>query len=131
MSSLHLRKFGNRLKTQHTILKNLKKKLQHVLNNDTDEIISLIVPGEIKPIADAKGDDVKFRLNAKLENSCFGWKGIAYCNGARQELIVNIKEDNIKSFNYKNDINIGKILIEQLFMKNGMECLNPEAEENV
>ena len=47
--------------------------------------ISRIIPGTIKPVADAKGGTVKARVTIPIFS---GFKAIALANGARQELFI-------------------------------------------
>ena len=49
------------------------------------EEIRSIIPGVIRPVRDAKGEP-RIRITVPTQN---GWKGIAFSDGARQELFVS------------------------------------------
>ena len=48
--------------------------------------IHTIIPGSIKPVADAHGTQVKVHVTIPVAK---GYKAIALTNGARQELFIN------------------------------------------
>jgi len=85
-NKFRLREIGGKLKIQHTILDSLKPVLNRLLKS-TPGILTLI-PGSIKPVADAHGTQVKVRVTIPVAK---GFKAIAFTNGARQELFVNTK----------------------------------------
>lgn len=81
--TFHLRALGGRLKVQHSILPSVKPVLERLLiENSTG--ISRIIPGSIKPVADAKGT-VKARVTIPI---FAGFKALALADGARQELFI-------------------------------------------
>ena len=80
--SFRLRTAQGKLKIEHSILDDLRPVL---LRLAAREEIRSIIPGVIRQVRDAKGD-VKIRITVPTQN---GWKAIALCNGARQELFVS------------------------------------------
>jgi hypothetical protein len=80
--SFRLRTAQGKLKIEHSILDDLRPVLLRLVANDE---IRSIIPGVIRQVRDAKGD-VKIRITVPVQN---GWKAIALCNGARQELFVS------------------------------------------
>jgi hypothetical protein len=80
--SFRLRTAHGKLKIEHSILDDLRPVL---LRLAAREEIRSIIPGVIRPVRDAKGA-VRIRITVPTQN---GWKAIALCNGARQELFVS------------------------------------------
>ncbi len=80
--SFRLRTAQGKLKIEHSILDDLRPVLLRLV---ALEEIRSIIPGVIRPVRDAKGD-VKIRITVPTQN---GWKAIALCNGARQELFIS------------------------------------------
>jgi hypothetical protein len=80
--SFRLRTAQGKLKIEHSILDDLRPVL---LRLAAREEIRSIIPGVIRQVRDAKGN-VKIRITVPTQN---GWKAIALCNGARQELFVS------------------------------------------
>ena len=78
-----LRTAQGKLKIEHSIIDNLKKILERLLEA-TPEIRS-VIPGVIRPVRDAKGQ-VKIHITVATQN---GWKAIALSGGARQELFIS------------------------------------------
>jgi hypothetical protein len=82
---MRLRAAKDRLKVEHSILRGLRGVLEELLQRNPS--IHSIIPGEIRPVRDAKGA-VKIRITTPTQT---GWKGIALASGARQELFFNTK----------------------------------------
>ena len=82
---MRLRASKDRLKVEHSILRGLRGVLEDLL--ERQPAIHSIIPGEIRPVRDAKGP-VKIRITTPTQT---GWKGIALASGARQELFFNTK----------------------------------------
>jgi hypothetical protein len=80
--SFRLRTAKGKLKIEHSILENLRPVLEKLVAR---EDIRSIIPGVIRPVRDAKGQ-VKIHITVPTQN---GWKAIAVCNGARQELFIS------------------------------------------
>ena len=77
-----LRTAQGKLKTEHSILDNLRPVLDRLVVRGE---IRSVIPGVIRPVRDAKGA-VRIRITVPTQN---GWKAIALCNGARQELFIS------------------------------------------
>ena len=84
-----LRTCGGKLKVEHSIIDGLKPILAKVLSSPLGGSISLIVPGRIAPVKNAKGPAVHLRLTVPLSGAAAGWKGIALSQGARQEVFFS------------------------------------------
>lgn len=82
---MRLRAAKNRLKVEHSIIENLRKVLEELLESAPE--IASIIPGEIKKVRKARGP-VKIRLTIPTQT---GWKAIALSAGSRQELFINTK----------------------------------------
>ena len=80
--SFRLRTAKGKLKIEHSILESLRPVLERLVAR---EDIRSIIPGVIRQVRDAKGP-VKIRITVPTQN---GWKAIALCNGARQELFIS------------------------------------------
>jgi len=80
--SFRLRTAKGKLKVEHSILDDLRPVLERLVAR---EDIRSIIPGVIRQVRDAKGT-VKVHITVPTQN---GWKAIALCNGARQELFVS------------------------------------------
>lgn len=80
--SFRLRAAKGKLKIEHSILDSLRPVLERLVTRDD---IRSIIPGVIRPVRDAKGP-VKIRITVPTQN---GWKAIALCDGARQELFIS------------------------------------------
>ena len=79
----HLRALGGRLKVQHSILPSVRPVLERLIIENNSSI-TRIIPGSIKPVADAKGQ-VKARVTIPI---FAGFKALALSDGARQELFI-------------------------------------------
>ncbi|MCW5964718.1 MAG: hypothetical protein KIT83_11820 [Bryobacterales bacterium] len=84
MASFRLRTAGGKLKIEHSIIDGLRRVLETLLEKHPDEI-SMIVPGVIKPVRDARG---KLRLKVSVPTTN-GWKALAFSAGARQEIFIS------------------------------------------
>jgi len=80
---MRLRTEQGRLKVEHSMLEGLPEVLRRLLAENP--AIRVIIPGVIRPVRDARGP-VRVRLTVPTSN---GWKAIAYCAGARQELFIS------------------------------------------
>ncbi|HEX4594046.1 MAG TPA: DUF2103 domain-containing protein [Bryobacteraceae bacterium] len=80
---MRLRKVQNRLKVEHSIIGELRRVLERLL--EANPAIRSVIPGVIRPVRDAKGE-VKIRVTVPVTN---GWKAIALTAGARQELFIS------------------------------------------
>ena len=80
---MKLRAAQGKLKIEHSIIDGLRPVLERFLR-DNGEVRS-VIPGVIRRVRDAKGAPV-IRLTVPTPN---GWKGIALCSGARQELFIS------------------------------------------
>ncbi len=91
--AFRLRTAQGKLKIEHSILDNLRPVLNKLV---AEEDIRSIIPGVIRPVRDAKGP-VKIRITVPVQN---GWKAIALCNGARQELFISteLTEEQLNYF---------------------------------
>lgn len=88
--SMKLRKHGDRLKIEHSIVDGVRAMLEELLAANPE--IRSVIPGVIRQVRDAKGP-VKVRITVQTLN---GWKAIALSDGARQELFISTdlsKED--------------------------------------
>lgn len=81
---MRLRQHHDRLKVEHSILDGVRGMLDRLLA-DNPEVRS-VIPGVIRQVRDAKGEEVKVRITTPIMN---GWKAIALSNGARQELFIS------------------------------------------
>lgn len=80
---MRLRTVKGRLKVQHSILEGLRGALERLLADNP--AIRVVIPGVIRPVRDARGP-LRVRLTVPTSN---GWRAIAYCAGARQELFIS------------------------------------------
>ena len=80
---MRLRKAGDRLKIEHSIIDGLRPALEEMLG--AEDRIRSIIPGVIRPVRDAKGK-LRIRVTVATTN---GWKAIALSAGARQELFIS------------------------------------------
>ena len=81
--SFRLRTAKGKLKIEHSILDNLRPVLDKLVLRDD---IRSVIPGVIRPVRDAKGAEVRIRVTVPTQN---GFKAIALCDGARQELFIS------------------------------------------
>jgi hypothetical protein len=81
---MRLRAAKGKLKVEHSILEGLREVLERLLEQNPEEIRS-VIPGVIRPVRDARGE-VKVRVTVPVQN---GWKAIALKGGARQELFIS------------------------------------------
>jgi len=80
---MKLRVAQGRLKVEHSIIPRLREFLERLLEENPE--IRSIIPGEIRPVRDAKGA-LRVRVTVPTTN---GWKAIALSGGARQELFIS------------------------------------------
>jgi hypothetical protein len=72
-----------KLKVEHAILDGVRSFLERLLAGTP--AIRSIIPGVIRPVRDARGK-ISVRVTVSTTN---GWKAIALCDGARQELFIS------------------------------------------
>lgn len=80
---MKLRANQGKLKTEHSIIENLRPVLERVLVHPE---VRSIIPGVIRTVRDAKGRQVTIRVTVQTQN---GWKAIALAAGSRQELFIS------------------------------------------
>ena len=80
---MRLRRLQGKLKVEHAILDGVRIFLEKLLADNP--AVRSVIPGVIRPVRDAKGP-AKIRITVPVTN---GWKAIALCGGARQELFIS------------------------------------------
>jgi hypothetical protein len=84
---MKLRTAKGKLKVEHSIIGDLRPVLELLLRDNS--AIRSIIPGVIRPVRDARGRPT-IHITVPTTN---GWKAIALCAGARQELFISTALD--------------------------------------